>query len=201
MKYWCFAMIVVALALLANGALAAKKRQATPKDDPWQVSYELALKQAKESNRPVLACFLGSDWCPYCIRLLKESIWTNEFKSWAADKAVVLIVDFPKNTPQLPALKAQNELLQQKYQVKGFPNVVLISADGEELGRLGGYSGKEPWERSIMDLVAKAKTDKPDAKDDKSDAKTGKAKTKTGKSKAKTGKTPRQKAPESDSSE
>jgi hypothetical protein len=103
MRHWWLGMIVVALALQVDGALAAKKRQEGPKADPWQVSYELALKQAKESNRPVLACFLGSDWCPYCVRLLKESIWTNEFRIWAAEKAVVLILDFPKNTPQLPA--------------------------------------------------------------------------------------------------
>jgi len=152
--------MIAAVALLANESLAGKKSKSATTTDQWQISYDMALKQAKASNRPILACFLGSDWCPYCIRLIKESLLTNDFRSWAADKAVVLIVDFPKKTPQSLAIKAQNEALQKRYQVKGFPAVLLISTDGSEIGRLGGYSGKESWEKGIVNLVAKTKKHK-----------------------------------------
>jgi thioredoxin-related protein len=153
MGYRCVWMAAWAL-VLTSAAWAASKRPA-PAATPWVTNYDQAVKLAEGSKRPILACFLGSDWCPYCIRLLKEVLTTADFRAWSATNVVVLVVDSPKNSQLPPALKAQNQALREKFSVKGLPTCVLIAADSSELGRVGGYESRESWQKSLQKLMTK----------------------------------------------
>ncbi len=62
----------------------------------WLDSYEEAAKISKETNKPILANFTGSDWCRWCKVLDKEVFRTDEFKTWASENVVLLELDFPK---------------------------------------------------------------------------------------------------------
>ena len=109
--------------------------------DDWQTDFKAALATAKAENKPVLVDFTGSDWCGWCIRLDKEVFSKQAFKDYAKESLVLLEIDFPRGIEQSPALEAQNEALAAKYKVRGFPTILLLSGDGEVLGRTGYQKG------------------------------------------------------------
>ncbi len=67
-------------------------------DDAWTESLQKAQQLSKDSGKPIMANFTGSDWCPYCISLEKEIFSTEAFKKWAADNVILLKVDFPHHS-------------------------------------------------------------------------------------------------------
>ena len=105
----------------------------------WQTNYKAALKEAAASHKPILADFTGSDWCGWCIKLDKDTFSKPEFAKFASEKLVLLEVDFPQGKEQSAAVKKQNEELQQKFGVEGYPTLVLIDKNGKEIARNVGY--------------------------------------------------------------
>jgi len=117
------------LVLAATSAFAEAK---------WLTDYDKALEQAGKENKLVLLDFTGSDWCGWCVKLNKEVFDKKEFKEYAAKNLVLVEIDFPKSKHQSPAVKKQNEYLQGKYQVEGFPTIYLVDSKGTKVAQ-GGY--------------------------------------------------------------
>lgn len=107
----------------------------------WTEKYDEAVAASKKSGLPILADFTGSDWCGYCIALHKEVFDTKEFKEWAVKNVVLLEVDFPQQKAQDAALKAKNQELQKKYDIQGYPTILILDATGKKLGGLGYQKG------------------------------------------------------------
>lgn len=107
----------------------------------WLTEYNQALKTAAEQGRPVFIDFTGSDWCHWCIKLDKEVFSQPEFKAYAREKLVLLKLDFPRSIPQSPAVKAANQALAEKYNIEGYPTIVLTDASGNEIQRTGYQAG------------------------------------------------------------
>ena len=105
----------------------------------WVTDYEGALELAKKGNRPILLDFTGSDWCGWCKKIDKEIFSTTAFQGYAKDNLVLLYVDFPNGKPQTDALKEQNEQLQNKFGVRGFPTLVLLDSKGKKIWENVGY--------------------------------------------------------------
>ena len=118
-------------------------------------TYSKALADAKTHNKIILADFTGSDWCPYCVQLKQEVLDTVEFQKWARYKFVFLELDFPRLIAQPDNIKKQNKALYSHFSVNGFPTVLLINGDGQELGRIVGYPGKDNWTQEVLDILAK----------------------------------------------
>ena len=93
------------------------------------------LTSAKEQNKPVLLEFTGSDWCPPCKMMNKQVFSTEEFQKFSTEKLVFVKVDFPRNIKQTAEVKARNQDLQEKFDVEGYPTVVLLSPEGKVLGQ------------------------------------------------------------------
>src|SRR5262249_40850401 len=112
----------------------------------WITSYKDALAKSKESNKPIMADFTGSDWCHWCISLKKEVFDTDDFKKWAADHVILLELDFPQGKKLSKELTKQNQDLQEKFNVNAYPTLIFLNSEGAELGR-GGYveGGPTPW--------------------------------------------------------
>ena len=108
---------------------------------PWGTDYEAALAQARKEGKAVLADFTGSDWCYYCVRLRKEVLDHPEFAAWAEKNFVLLEVDVPQNPEFDIKLLAQNQMLCSKYQIDGYPTVLVLDDKGRALGGLFGYVG------------------------------------------------------------
>lgn len=105
----------------------------------WTTDYKAALEQAKAQNKLVLLDFTGSDWCGYCQLLDKEVFKQPEFHHYADQNYILVAVDFP-HEKQLPDdLKKQNETLSKQFEIGGFPTLIVLDANGKELGRTTGY--------------------------------------------------------------
>lgn len=108
----------------------------------WFTNYEEALKQARSASQPLLMFFTGSDWCGWCNKIDEEAFDTKDFAEAAGNKFVFLKLDFPLYSAQDPQLKAQNKQLQQKFDVRSFPTVILYDAmQNQQIGTTGYRAG------------------------------------------------------------
>jgi thioredoxin-related protein len=111
---------------------------------PWATDLPQALAQAGAANKIVLLDFTGSDWCVWCMKFDDDILSKPEFATYARTNLELLLVDFPKNKNQSDALKKNNDELQTKFKVDGFPTYVALNADGKEIGRQVGYLSGGP---------------------------------------------------------
>ena len=126
----------------AAALLTARAEEAAPAG--WTADYQKALAQAKAENKAVLLDFTGSDWCGWCIKMVKETLSQKEFTDYAAKNLVLVEVDFPNKKQLSDDTKKQNAELQEKYEAKGFPTFVLLDKDGKQLGKQVGYLAGGP---------------------------------------------------------
>ena len=113
--------------------------------EAWLTDFKEAKAKAKELNRPIVALFTGSDWCPPCKRLHKEVTTTSEFLDYAGKNVVLLEVDFPMKKKQSDEQKKANQELQDRYNVEGYPTMVVIRPSGKEVDKVmfEGENSKE----------------------------------------------------------
>lgn len=107
----------------------------------WYEKLDDAVAASTRSGKPILADFTGSDWCHWCKLLKKEVFDTPEFAAWAAQTVVLLEVDMPMEKPQTPELKKQNQALCDKFNIQGFPTVLILDAKLRQVGQLGYMEG------------------------------------------------------------
>ncbi len=119
----------------------------------WLTSWELAHRESLRTGKPIMAVFTGSDWCGPCIALKKKVLVTDQFTRWATENVVLLEVDFPKNTNQSPAVKDQNRGLSNRYNVAGYPTVLVIDTDGKVKGKLGHSTNPDRWVKRAAGIV------------------------------------------------
>ncbi|MEI6786878.1 MAG: thioredoxin family protein [bacterium] len=124
--------------------------------DGWLTSLEAAKTEAVKRQVPILVDFSGSDWCGWCIKLDKEVFSKEEFKAYAKTDLVLLLVDFPRKSKLPEDVKKQNDLLAEKFDVQGFPTVLLLNGQGKELARTGYMpGGAEAYVKHVKSLVGK----------------------------------------------
>ena len=125
--------------LVALGMFCASSVYA---DSGWETDYKNAQDEAKTNHKFVLLNFTGSDWCGYCIMLDRAILSKPEFKQYADKNLVLVTVDFPtpKNRrAQSAALQKQNQELAERYQIEGFPTLVVLNGEGKTVWRYEGY--------------------------------------------------------------
>jgi thiol:disulfide interchange protein len=120
----------LASATLGIAALSASAFATTPKG--WSTDLEQAFVKAKAENKSVLVEFTGSDWCPPCIAMRKNVFSKEEFVTAASKKFILVELDFPNGDE---ALKKKNEPMAKKYNIEGFPTVILFDSEGKEFTR------------------------------------------------------------------
>ena len=139
---------------LAVSALVAGAKTSTPAG--WTDDYEAALKRAAAEKKMVLADFSGSDWCGWCKKLDKEVFGTEEFRSVATNAYVLLMVDSPNDQGFLSEkAKKQNPELVKKYEVRGFPTVLVLDAKGEVVYQAGYQQGGPKKYLEMLDFEIK----------------------------------------------
>jgi thiol:disulfide interchange protein len=90
------------------------------------LSLEQALKLAKSSNRLVLAD-MSAIWCPSCRRLDKQVFSDEHVKNQMNQDFVYARVEY--DSPE-------GESFMQRYQVSGFPTLLVLNIEGEKLVQL-----------------------------------------------------------------
>ena len=139
--------IACLLVAVAAGAVAGCRRDtpsptpAAPGDVNWTENFEEAKATAAKTHRPMLLNFTGSDWCGWCIRLDKEVFGTQTFAEYAKANLVLVKLDFPRRRKLPTAVRLQNKSLAERYRVRGYPTIILLSPDGRKLAETGYRRG------------------------------------------------------------
>jgi thiol:disulfide interchange protein DsbD len=93
---------------------------------------EGALAKAKAERKLVLVD-IYADWCAQC-KELDEKTWPDAaLKQWIAQNAVAIRID----------TDARRKDLAGKLQVRSYPTVILLDAEGKELRRILGFQKPE----------------------------------------------------------
>jgi len=110
----------------------------------WLTSLPEAKALAKKENKLILMDFTGSDWCGWCKKLDAETFSKPEFADYAGKNLVLVEVDFPAKKQQSDEVKKANKALQEKYDVNGYPTLILLKPDGTMLWKQPGYLAGGP---------------------------------------------------------
>lgn len=94
----------------------------------WMHDLPSALAQAKQLNKPVLIDFHAT-WCPPCKMMDRQtfpnSMVVSELENWVPVKVDV----------------DRNRAMAEKFAVRSMPTLVLLNAEGHEIGRKEGFLG------------------------------------------------------------
>lgn len=126
-----------------------------PANVKWHTNYDEAVKESKSDSKPLLLYFTGSDWCGWCTKLEDEALDTAEFADSAANKFIFVKLDYPLYVNQDIAIKDQNKQLQQKFDVRCFPTIIILDPkDNQQIG-ITGYrpGGGKPFASHLNRLV------------------------------------------------
>lgn len=121
----------------------------------WQTDAAKAKAQAQKENKLVLLDFTGSDWCGWCIKLNHDTFSKQEWVDYAKKNLVSVEVDFPRSKEQSEAQKSANEALQKKFNVEGFPTIVVMKPDGTVVWKQEGYLAGGP--KAMIEAIETAK--------------------------------------------
>ena len=134
-----YVAIVLCAALLAVGGmlytLIAMSAETESKVN-WLYDYDQALARARDENKPILVDFY-TDWCGWCKRLDAETYGNETVAALLNESFICLKVDAEEHVD-----------LVEEYDVFGYPTVLFLSPDGEEIGRIAGY---EPPDKFLQD--------------------------------------------------
>lgn len=131
---------------LLQGLFLAAAVCAVSAGEGWLTDLEAAKKQAAKENKAILVDFTGSDWCPPCKQLKAKVLDQPEFKKFAEKNLVLVEIDFPRSKKQSAELKKANQALQEKYNIEGFPTILVLDSQGKKLEQYVGYGGETPSE-------------------------------------------------------
>ncbi|MGH8095546.1 MAG: thioredoxin family protein [Chthoniobacterales bacterium] len=128
-------LVILVLALSFPGLSSARA------DANWLSDFRQAQEEAKASHKLLLIDFTGSDWCPWCLRMQAEVFSKPEFEQYAKDHLVLMTADFPRTKALSNEVRRQNQELAQRYQIDGFPTIVVLNSDGKQIGLLSYAPG------------------------------------------------------------
>ena len=112
----------------------------------WGLDYEKSMTKAKIENKAVLLLFTGSDWCPPCKLLHSKIFETKVFEEYAKENLILIKADFPKRKNNLLPIeqKIHNENLSKRFNIRGFPTVLILDTNGKVLDKSVGYPRLSP---------------------------------------------------------
>lgn len=112
-----------------------------PDDIQWRPTFEVALKEARDSGKPLMVDFY-TEWCGYCKKLDAE-VYTDFGVIAESANFISVKVDAEKRSE-----------LAQKYQVTGFPTILWLDGSGAEKKRLPGYTDAPDFLQYMRDARA-----------------------------------------------
>jgi len=123
-----------------------QKLLAGPKREVWCKDETEAKRLAIREGKCVLIWFTDSVRSPLCKHLSEELFGQAEFGDWARDHTIRLMVDqsalMARGEKYDKEVSAQDyvETMKKKYKALGAPTVIILSPQGELLGKYRGYT-------------------------------------------------------------
>jgi hypothetical protein len=105
--------------------------------EPWTEDWAQARQTALSSGKPLLVKITGSDWC-LPGQLMESEVYDLPAFQTAADKFVLVRLDFPHNSTQAERWRVQNREWVARNPVDSLPTFFVLDAQGTVLGRWTG---------------------------------------------------------------
>ena len=149
-------LFAVALALTSLTALFAQEAvPAQPAHEPAfpeLTDWSAALQAAQSSGKPIFVDAY-TDWCGWCKVMDKKTFSLPAVKSYMADNMDCYRLDMEHN-------KASHNL-RLAYGINAFPTFVILTPDGDLMGKLVGYSDSAEWMGLLSDFLAAEHPSRP----------------------------------------
>lgn len=113
-------------------------------------TYAEVLAKAKQENKVLMIDFF-TDWCKWCVEIEKK-VYTN---AEVADFANSFQVNW-----KIDAEKGEGVNLAKKYNVTGYPTIVFVDGNGDEIDRIIGYLPVKDFLPAMKDIVSGKNTTK-----------------------------------------
>ncbi|BCM93640.1 thioredoxin 1 [Abditibacteriota bacterium] len=114
--------------LMAAHAKPAKKVAAKSSGVVWRTNFDAALKEAKQSGKPVFIDFY-TDWCGAC-KYLDQTTYHDAKFVRASRNWVMVKVNAEKG--------ARNTQIASKYKVNAYPTLLMLDMRGQKLNQVAG---------------------------------------------------------------
>jgi thiol-disulfide isomerase/thioredoxin len=134
-------ILAVITVLLTLSCTAQEKAKTEKNNIKWITNVEEAKDVAAKKNLPILVNFTGSDWCQWCFKLRDEVFVQEAFVKYAKENLVLLEADFPRKNNQSEETKKSYQQLASKFGVRGYPTILLMDANENEIARTGYQKG------------------------------------------------------------
>lgn len=123
---------ITRFAAVSFGAAALVSTAFAKAPKGWETDVDAAIALAKKQDKAVMLEFTGSDWCPPCIMMAKKVFSKDEFVKAASEDFILVHLDFPDGDKELAE---KNKPYAEKYEIEGFPTLILLDSEGEEFSR------------------------------------------------------------------
>lgn len=144
MKKYAVALLCCAFVSI-SAAASVKEKISWGKD--LKNAPALAKKQKKNT---IMLFFTAPGWCGPCRRLEGEAMISKGFRN-LAEKAVLVKMDFSERSKVTPEMNAA----AQKFQIRGFPTLVILDGSGRKKGQIVGYRAEKRYLAEIKKLIGK----------------------------------------------
>ncbi|WP_005035113.1 thioredoxin family protein [Holophaga foetida] len=115
-------------------ALAALLIAALPLSaQAWEHDLAAAQKRAKAEKKLIFAD-VWTEWCGWCIKLQKDVFPSPEGKA-----ALATVVPVSLKTQLRNGAPTELKHLEERFQVEGFPMLLILDADGNVVRSHAGY--------------------------------------------------------------
>jgi S1-C subfamily serine protease/thioredoxin-related protein len=123
--------------------------------DDWLQDLEQAKQQAHAQDKDIFITFNGSDWCGWCIRLMYEVFFQQDFRDRIEQDFVLVQIDSPRNAEARGKVQnpARNNSIIERFGVRGYPTIVLADSQGQPYAQTGYVEGGVgPFLQAIEEL-------------------------------------------------
>jgi len=112
---------------LAVGDTSSENNISSISGIKWNEDFQSAIGESKESNKPMFVYF-GTSWCFYCKQLESETFTNQDVQNKIMENYIPVKIDGDTNSE-----------LCSRYNVLGFPTIVIIDSNEEKLDLIVGF--------------------------------------------------------------
>ena len=125
------------------GVLLFPGRFASAQGVTWhELTFEEALVQASQENQRIFA-YVFTTWCGNCDQI--------EYHAFSSPEVAALTADLL--TIQVNGDTEEGDVITERYDTTGFPTVLILTPDGEEVDRILGFAYLELFIDSLQELL------------------------------------------------
>jgi tetratricopeptide (TPR) repeat protein len=128
------------LLLLGLVILSSCSEKETATEIQWASSLQEAFQLAEEKSQPIIAEF-WMDECKWCERL-EDSTFTHPS-----------VIDLSKSMVFVKAEGKKDTVTKERFQLAGFPTVIVMNSAGKEIDRIYGYLPPDEFVTTVKDYL------------------------------------------------